>query len=769
VTDTPGVVLGVTAPTTLPCDPAPAPSSSPGGQRGQTRRVVSLGKPKLLALDSNRVFIERDVEIDVRFFRKCFVCLDVEGKGEIDIRRFTGMLETFKRAAELGPADSMIQAAESFDQDHSGGVSYQEFRQKFTEKHLHVRLNTAERIFMTFEDPSTSMLARFIQALVLCLIVVSCVCFIMESHAEFREQPLPWPEYGVCVNETRPEDREQSRCFSSRPEPWKFFTIVDLVCITLFGIEYLIRFGTAHAVRYILWEDLNDILDLVCSPHTRMPPPPTRLQRTWRFAKHPMNIVDFTAVFFGVLGQSGAGPSLAMLRILRLTRVFRLFKRSKYSDVLGLTAKVMRESLEPLYILVFYFALGVIIFSSMIYYFEKGKFEGPTEEHPTGYYTRALIPRELDEATGKEKMVVSPFISIPKTFWWCIVTLTSVGYGDMYPVTTAGRVLAVFTMLSGIIVLAMPIGVIGSNFTTELRNFKEDQRAQHDARVREWLQIQDELMSDRPMNFAEVRRVSLLTAGRNSEGGNKKELNGEVPPPGDDGGTTSKTNSNNTLIAASAPSGSTFGSKVVCESSDQTQQLREILDKAQQIRRELERAPLALPVQAAGAAALSSSSVNGGAASAAPTAQGGPLTREGALCLRPPVDSADHGAGPDRSASSCSTEGPGSTTCLTTPERGYGQFRPMGGDTKSRVIALLDEALDLSPEKALPQIAAMEAAALNTLYQAQPHLRRLLDAYQMHADQSRCACGGPDGERKEWSSCGSAAWRCVRDSRQCTG
>merc|ERR1719456_291593 len=61
----------------------------------------------------------------------------------------------------------------------------------------------------------------------------------------------------------------------------------------------------------------------------------------------------------------------------------------------------------------------------------------------------------------------SPFYSIIHSFWYVIVTVTTVGYGDVYPTTPAGKTIATIAILNGIIVLAMPIGVVGANFGTE--------------------------------------------------------------------------------------------------------------------------------------------------------------------------------------------------------------------------------------------------------------------------------------------------------------
>ena len=66
--------------------------------------------------------------------------------------------------------------------------------------------------------------------------------------------------------------------------------------------------------------------------------------------------------------------------------------------------------------------------------------------------------------------------SIPAAFWWAIVTMTTVGYGDGYPMTSEGRTLAVFAMLGGILIIAMPITVIGDNFSKayDSQSFEEE-------------------------------------------------------------------------------------------------------------------------------------------------------------------------------------------------------------------------------------------------------------------------------------------------------
>ena len=68
----------------------------------------------------------------------------------------------------------------------------------------------------------------------------------------------------------------------------------------------------------------------------------------------------------------------------------------------------------------------------------------------------------------------SPFDSIPTSFWWCLVTMTTVGYGDVVPTQPLGKILAAIVMIFGILVIALPITVIGSNFSSIYAKFTEE-------------------------------------------------------------------------------------------------------------------------------------------------------------------------------------------------------------------------------------------------------------------------------------------------------
>ena len=111
----------------------------------------------------------------------------------------------------------------------------------------------------------------------------------------------------------------------------------------------------------------------------------------------------------------------------------------------------MMKSQMALYLVVFSMSISMIIFGSLLYYAEEGEWNPET-----GRFMRPTLDGFSKEPT--------PFISIPDCFWWVIVTMTTVGYGDVSPTTPFGMTVGVLTMLNGILCLALPITVIGTNF-----------------------------------------------------------------------------------------------------------------------------------------------------------------------------------------------------------------------------------------------------------------------------------------------------------------
>jgi len=193
------------------------------------------------------------------------------------------------------------------------------------------------------------------------------------------------------------------------------------------------------------------------------------------FAMSGMNYIDIVSIlpFYVDIIAGGANANLSVLRVLRLGRSLRLMKLSRYSRGIRLVTNAMEQSLDALQLFFFLLIIVMVVCSSAIYYTERGAFN---EE--TGYWERT---NPMTDEKGR-----SPFQSIPQSFWWCIVTLTTVGYGDAYPITYGGQIVGAVTMLLGLVMLALPLSIIGTNFIEERANMiREIELEKKDAMVAE--------------------------------------------------------------------------------------------------------------------------------------------------------------------------------------------------------------------------------------------------------------------------------------------
>jgi voltage-gated potassium channel len=162
-----------------------------------------------------------------------------------------------------------------------------------------------------------------------------------------------------------------------------------------------------------------------------------------RFARSPMAVIDFLAVapfylpFFGV--------DLRFLRSLRLLRIFRIAKLGRYVPAFYSLRNVIVRKKEELILSFSVLALLLVFAASLMYYAEH-----------------AAQPEA--------------FSSIPATMWWAVATLTTVGYGDVYPITTIGRILASASAILGVGLFALPAGILASGLQEEWAVLKERQR-----------------------------------------------------------------------------------------------------------------------------------------------------------------------------------------------------------------------------------------------------------------------------------------------------
>ncbi|XP_014677730.1 PREDICTED: potassium voltage-gated channel subfamily A member 7-like, partial [Priapulus caudatus] len=256
------------------------------------------------------------------------------------------------------------------------------------------------KIWQLFEYPESSFLARIVALLSVTVIILSICVFCVETLPSFAKS--------ASANATQdgsvPPLTELQQAFN---DP---FFVIETVCVAWFAFELFMRF--------------------MSSP------------RKLIFGKSFMNIIDFVAItpYFVTLGiaimnknANMGAMSLAVLRVFRLVRVFRIFKLSRHYKGLQVIGQTLSASMPELGLLIFFLLIGTVLFSSAVYYAEQDYKD-------------------------------TNFTSIPAAFWWAIVTMTTIGYGDLVPKTEWGKLVGTLCVISGVLTIALPVPIIVSNF-----------------------------------------------------------------------------------------------------------------------------------------------------------------------------------------------------------------------------------------------------------------------------------------------------------------
>ena len=416
--------------------------------------------------------------------------VDEDNSGEIDFEELKKLMESI-----YGEGSDIVGDVQKtmldFDEDGDGLISWTEFKAVMDHRQDGRRLGMAERIFATFDDPSCSRTARYISMFIMGLIFVSSTVFIMDSMPAFRKQK--W-----CLKLTDASHKHYTAdggCHAdAEPGPDPVFASIEAVCIICFSLEYIIRLCTAHAVRTTETSGgaTVDILGNELEEEEGGSAELTGCGRTSKFFWNTMNLIDFVAIipwYLEKMVSNGPG-GLNVLRVLRLVRIFRIFKLGKYNEGMQMFARVVMNSFQAFYLLIFFFVLGIILFGAMIFFAEGGTWFGVgdmcpdlggkcTEVKPycincTDIMSEGTYLRMDVTGLGWEP---TPFKSITTSFWWVVTTTTTVGYGDLYPTSVAGKIVGTVTILCGILVLALPISIIGQNFTKE---FQDDENAKEE-------------------------------------------------------------------------------------------------------------------------------------------------------------------------------------------------------------------------------------------------------------------------------------------------
>ncbi|XP_028654999.1 potassium voltage-gated channel subfamily S member 3 [Erpetoichthys calabaricus] len=248
--------------------------------------------------------------------------------------------------------------------------------------------NIRKNVWLRIEYPGYSLPAKLFAIASLSVVLTSIAAMCVHSMPEFQV---------FDANDNEIED--------------PILVVLEIVCIIWFSAEFVVRLTVAPCLR--------------------------------KFFTNPLNTIDFVSIipFYATLAVDKVDEESEdlenvgkVVQILRLMRIFRILKLARHSVGLRSLGATLRHSYHEVGLLLLFLAVGISIFSVLVYSVEKDEDESALHNIPVGW-------------------------------WWATISMTTVGYGDTYPVSLAGKLIGSLCIICGILVVALPITIIFNKFS----------------------------------------------------------------------------------------------------------------------------------------------------------------------------------------------------------------------------------------------------------------------------------------------------------------
>jgi len=200
-----------------------------------------------------------------------------------------------------------------------------------------------------------------------------------------------------------------------------FFTVSEILITIIFTIEYILR----------IWS---------CNIDSRYP---GVVKGRFKYAIRPMQVFDLLAIVPLYLYYF-TGIDARFLLLFRLFRVFRIFRLAGFQKSMSIMRNVIKSKRNEFILVLTLVIIGLFFASISIY---------------------------LSERYAKPEW----FGSVPKSMWWSFITMTTVGYGDTYPITATGKIIGTIVAFMGVLIIALPAGILSSGLSEEIQKGQKPQ------------------------------------------------------------------------------------------------------------------------------------------------------------------------------------------------------------------------------------------------------------------------------------------------------